>query len=71
MNGDDRLLITASEAARRLGVYHNAVNRWIATGELEAFRVMGRRNRFVDALQVDLLGMYRGVDFHSSDADHD
>jgi hypothetical protein len=26
---DDRVLITVSEAARRLGTYPNAINRWI------------------------------------------
>jgi excisionase family DNA binding protein len=36
------VLITVSEAARRLGTYPNAINRWIAKGELEAFRVEGR-----------------------------
>jgi excisionase family DNA binding protein len=39
---DDRVLITVSEAARRLDTYPNAINRWIAKGELEAFRVEGR-----------------------------
>ena len=56
MTTGDRLLITVSEAARRVGVYHNAVNRWIEEGELEAFRVEGRRNRYVDAEQLRLLG---------------
>lgn len=56
----DRLLITVSEGARRLGVYHNAVNRWIDEGELEGFRVEGRRNRYVDAEQLKLFGLYRG-----------
>jgi len=46
---DDRVLITVSEAARRLDTYPNAINRWIARGELEAFRVEGRGFRFVDA----------------------
>jgi len=32
---DDRALITVSEAARRLDTYPNAINRWIAKGELE------------------------------------
>jgi len=41
---DDRVLITVSEAARRLNTYPNAINRWIAKGELEAFRVEGRTN---------------------------
>jgi excisionase family DNA binding protein len=50
---DDRVLITVSEAARRLGTYPNAINRWIAKGELEAFRVEGRGLRFVDAEQVE------------------
>lgn len=54
---DDRLLISVSEAARRLGTYPNAVNRWIAKGELEAFRVEGRGFRFVDADQVEALRM--------------
>ena len=36
---DDRVLITVSEAARRLDTYPNAINRWIAKGELEAFQV--------------------------------
>jgi excisionase family DNA binding protein len=39
---EDRVLITVSEAARRLETYPNAINRWIAKGELEAFRVEGR-----------------------------
>ena len=34
---EDRVLITVSEAARRLGTYPTAINRWIAKGELEAF----------------------------------
>jgi excisionase family DNA binding protein len=51
---DDRLLITVSEAARRLDTYPNAINRWIAKGELEAFRVEGRGFRFVDAEQEAL-----------------
>jgi len=38
---DDRVLITVSEAARRLDTYPNAINRWIEKGELEAFRVEG------------------------------
>jgi len=42
-----------SEAARRLDTYPNAINRWIAKGELEAFRVEGRGFRFVDAEQVE------------------
>ena len=42
-----------SEAARRLNTYPNAINRWIAKGELEAFRVEGRGFRFVDAEQVE------------------
>ena len=46
---DDRVLITVSEAARRLDTYPNAINRWIARGELEAFRVEERGFRFVDA----------------------
>ena len=33
---EDRVLITVSEAARRLDTYPNAINRWIAKGELEA-----------------------------------
>jgi excisionase family DNA binding protein len=52
---EDRLLITVSEAARRLDTYPNAINRWIAKGELEAFRVEGRVFRFVDAEQVEAL----------------
>jgi excisionase family DNA binding protein len=52
---DDRVLITVSEAARRLGTYPNAINRWIAKGELEAFRVEGRGFRLVDAEQVEAL----------------
>jgi excisionase family DNA binding protein len=50
---DDRVLISVSEAARRLDTYPNAINRWIAKGELEAFRVEGRGFRFVDAEQVE------------------
>ena len=38
---EDRLLITVSEAARRLNTYPNAVIRWIARGELEAFELKG------------------------------
>jgi excisionase family DNA binding protein len=49
------VLITVSEAARRLDTYPNAINRWIAKGELEAFRVEGRGFRFVDAEQVEAL----------------
>ena len=45
---EDRVLITVSEAARRLDTYPNAINRWIAKGELEAFRVEGRGFRFVE-----------------------
>jgi excisionase family DNA binding protein len=52
---DDRVLITVSEAARRLDTYPNAINRWIARGELEAFRVEGRVFRFVDAEHVEAL----------------
>jgi excisionase family DNA binding protein len=52
---EDRLLITVSEAARRLDTYPTAINRWIARGELEAFRVEGRGFRFVDAEQVEAL----------------
>ena len=52
---DDRNLITVSEAARRLGTYPNAINRWIAKGELEAFRIEGRGFRFVEAEQVEAL----------------
>ena len=52
---DDRVLITVSEAARRLGTSPNAINRWIAKGELEAFRVQGRGFRFVDAEHVEAL----------------
>jgi len=52
---DDRVLITVSEAARRLDTYPNAINRWISKGELEAFRVEGRGFRFVDAEQVKAL----------------
>ena len=55
MRVDDRVLITVSEAARRLGTYPNAINRWIAKGELEAFRVQGRGFRFVDAEHVEAL----------------
>jgi len=54
---EDRVLITVSEAARRLDTYPNAINRWIANGELEAFRVEGRGFRFVDAEQVKSLGL--------------
>jgi len=54
---DDRVLITVSEAARRLGTYPNAINRWIAKGELEVFRVEGRGFRFVDAEHVEALGL--------------
>lgn len=60
MTEGDRILITVSEAARRLGVYHNAVNQRVKEGKLESFRVEGRRNRYVDAEQVRLLGLYRG-----------
>ena len=49
------MLITVSGAARRLDTYPNAINRWIAKGELEAFRVEGRGFRFVDAEQVEAL----------------
>lgn len=56
-NVDDRVLITVSEAARRLGTYPNAINRWIAKGELDAFRVEGRGFRFVDAEQVRALDL--------------
>ena len=54
---EDRVLITVSEAARRLGTYPTAINRWIAKGELEAFRVEGKVFRFVDAEQVRALGL--------------
>jgi excisionase family DNA binding protein len=54
---EDRVLITVSEAARRLETYPNAINRWIAKGELEALRVEGRGLRFVDAEQVEALGL--------------
>ena len=52
---DDRVLITVSEAARRLNTYPTAINRWIAKGELEAFRVEGKVFRFVDEEQVEAL----------------
>ena len=54
---DDRVPITVSEAARRLDTYPNAINRWIAKGELEAFGVDERGFRFVDAEQVRALGL--------------
>ena len=49
------MLITVSEAARRLNTYPNAINRWVANRELEAFRVEGRGFRFVDAAHVETL----------------
>jgi hypothetical protein len=48
-----------SEAARRIGTYPTAINRWIAKGELEAFRVEGKVFRFVDAEQVFPAGEVR------------
>jgi excisionase family DNA binding protein len=67
---DDRVLIAVSEAARRLGTYPNAINRWIAKGELEAFRVEGRGFRFVDEEQVETLGItLRGLAEQTQDVE--
>jgi transposase-like protein len=52
---DDRVLITVSEAARRLGTYPNAINRWIAKGELELSALREGASAFVDAEQVEAL----------------
>ena len=62
----------SSPCRRRLGVntYPTAINRWIAKGELEAFRVEGKVFRFVDAEQVRGLGLtldgYREADMPTS-----
>lgn len=53
---NDRILITCSEAARRLGTNPKRVARWIEKGELDGFRLEGHRTRrLVDADQVEAL----------------
>jgi len=50
----DRRLISAAEAARRVGVHKGTMTRWIATGKVPAFRTPGGHWR-VRAVDVDAM----------------
>ena len=60
MVDSDHILISLSEAARRLGVRHSVVRTWIDKGMLEAYRLEDRpRWRYLDAEAVEAFGVLR------------
>jgi len=55
----EKRLISAAEAARRLGVDKSTTTRWIAAGKLPAFRTPGGHWR-VRAVDVEALRSFSG-----------
>ena len=56
-----RLDLTASQAARRLGVSVSTVRRWSDAGHLQAYRTPGGQRRFsVEELDAFVASLRRG-----------
>lgn len=49
---DPRTMLSTAEAAARLGVHKNTIGKWIASGQLRAYR-FGPRELRLDPADVD------------------